>query len=180
MNQELARVVVIGSTGSGKTTFARRLADCLQSTHIELDAINWQPNWTARPRAELRELTRNAVAAERWVVDGNYSAVRDIVWPAATSIIWLNYSFPRVFGRLLHRTVRRAFTQEELFSGNRESFRLSFLDRESILWWLITTHRRRKREYRRLFAEGSPSNTSLREFRHPAQAEAFIQSLDPA
>jgi adenylate kinase family enzyme len=65
MNQELARVVVIGSTGSGKTTFARRLADCLQSTHIELDAINWQPNWTARPRAELRELTRNAVAAER-------------------------------------------------------------------------------------------------------------------
>ncbi len=81
----LQRVVVIGTSGSGTTTFARRLAAILSMPHIELDALHWEANWQEVPRPVLRARTRQATAAPRWVVDGNYSSVRDIVWPRATS-----------------------------------------------------------------------------------------------
>ena len=77
---DLRRIVVIGSSCSGKTTLAKKIADELGIQHIELDAIHWMPNWVPRPPEELRTLTAAAVAQDRWVVDGNYRVVRDIVW----------------------------------------------------------------------------------------------------
>ena len=89
---DLRRVVVVGSSCSGKTTLAKRIADDLGIQHIELDAIHWMPNWVERPPEELRKLTAAAVAQDRWVIDGNYLVVRDIVWERATTVIWLDYS----------------------------------------------------------------------------------------
>ena len=115
------RIVVVGTSGSGKTIFARQLAGILDYAHIELDALHWGPNWTARP--EFPELVRVAIIADNWVVDGNYRTVRDQVWARATAIVWLNYPFRVVFCRALARTVRRLVSRELLYSGNRESFR---------------------------------------------------------
>ena len=129
----LDRVIVVGTSCSGKTTLAKTLAHTLNVPHIEMDAIHWLPDWQARPTEEVRQLTAAAVAARRWVADGNYSIVRDMLWGRATTLIWLNYSFPVVFGRALWRTTHRIITRQELFSGNRESFRQSFLSRNSIL-----------------------------------------------
>ena len=84
---ELSRVCVIGSSCAGKTTFARRLAERLEVVHIELDAIFWLPGWQERPRDEFRSLIGAAVAGERWVADGNYSRVQDLIWARATTII---------------------------------------------------------------------------------------------
>src|SRR5262249_30085992 len=100
----LERVLVIGSTGAGKTAFARRLSDALGWPYIELDALFWGPSWTPRP--DFASLADSATAGQRWVVDGNYSKIRQLLWPRATSVVWLNYSFLTVFMRTLHRTVR--------------------------------------------------------------------------
>ncbi len=174
---DLDRVVVIGTSGAGKTTFSRALAGILGVPHIELDAIHWQPNWTGRNRAEFRTLTGKVVAQDSWVVDGNYHVVRDIVWPRASTVIWLNYSFTIVFWRVFGRTLKRIIRREEIFSGNRESFRLAFLSRESLLWWVITTYSRRRKEFRALFNERVFPNLSLIEFRSPDQAHMFLESL---
>ena len=125
MKNEMARVVVIGSSCVGKTTFAQALARVLSSPHIELDALYWQPNWTPRPPEEFRKLVEQELSQGCWVTDGNYSVVRDLVWSRATTVIWLNYGFPLVLWRALTRTARRVLTQEELFSGNRESLRMA-------------------------------------------------------
>ena len=106
----MKRVVVIGSSCSGKTTLARRLAQVLNAPHVELDALHWGPNWTERPTEVLREAVSERVAGDSWVVDGNYTKVQDIVWPRATDAVWLNYPFPLVFGRALWRTLSRAVT----------------------------------------------------------------------
>ena len=116
----MERVVVVGTSCSGKTTLARRLSQVLGSPHVELDAIHWEPGWQERPVDEVRRMAGEAAAGERWVMDGNYSAVRDIVWGRATAVAWLNYPFRVVLWRCLCRTIRRAITREELFSGNRE------------------------------------------------------------
>ena len=135
--EPMKRVVVIGSSCSGKTTLARRLAEALGCEHIELDALYWGPGWSEAPREAFRAAVEERLAGDRWVMDGNYSVVRDVVWSRATDAIWLNYPFPIVLGRALVRTLRRIVLREELFGGNRESFRRAFLSRGSILWWVM-------------------------------------------
>ena len=178
----MSRIVVIGTSCCGKTTLARRLAECLDCRHVELDALHWLPHWTPRPIDEFRDLVRGVSASDRWVIDGNYSVVRDLYWSRATVFVWLDYSFPTILGRGLRRTVKRSITRETLFSGNRESFRQSFLSRDSILVWILTTFRRRRRRYRRLFQEMRASDPSeegrlLLTLRRPREAELFLRFL---
>lgn len=170
----LQRVVIIGTSCSGKTTFATELARVLGTEHIELDALHWRPNWTPAPIHEFRADAARAVAAETWVLDGNYNKVRDLVWARATTLIWLNYSFPVTARRALVRTWRRSFYRQELWAGNREDFRLSFFSKDSILWWVLTTYRRRRAEYPPLFQQ--PENRHLRVvvLTTPARAARFL------
>ena len=180
MQSDMARVMVVGCSGSGKTTLARQLAQVLGASHIELDALYWLPHWIPRPTDEFRALVAMAVSQEHWVTDGNYSAVRDLVWSRATAIIWLNYPFPTVFRQVLRRTLRRTLTHEELFAGNHESWRRSFLSRDSILWWVITTFRRRRRQYRALFDQPAAVAYTRVEFRRPSEARRFLVALGAA
>jgi adenylate kinase family enzyme len=165
------RIVVVGTSCSGKSTLARRLSARLGRPHIELDALHWGPGWTKRP--DFRERVAEAVAAEAWVTDGNYSVVRDLVWPRATAIVWLNLPFPLILMRALDRTVRRIVSQQELYGDNRESFRSAFLSRDSILLWVVTTYYKNKRRYRRdLKAEALPG-IEIFELRSRADVDAF-------
>ncbi len=168
---------MVGSSCSGKTTLANSLSEKLGSAHIELDAIHWLPDWVPRPVEEFRKLTGVAIAEESWVVDGNYSSARDLVWPRATALVWLNYPFRIVFWRALRRTISRAITRKELYSGNRETFAQAFFSRESILWWVITTFRRRRREYQAVFQRGDFPHLGIVELKRPADADRLLQSL---
>lgn len=93
-------------------------------------------------------------------------------------MIWLNYSFSIVLWRALTRTLRRGLTREEIFSGNRESLRMAFLSRESILWWVLTTFHRRRKRYRSLFVTRTSSHLAYVEFRNPTEAENFLTKLE--
>jgi len=104
----MKRVIVIGSSCSGKTTLARRLAELLGSPHIKLDALHWGPDWSEVPRERFRAALEKRVEGDRWVVDGNYSAVRDIVWERATDA---ELRRPRDAGMLL-ANLRRGTDKE--------------------------------------------------------------------
>jgi adenylate kinase family enzyme len=173
----MERVVVIGTSCAGKTTLARRVAQAIGSPHVELDAIHWLPGWVEAPEEEFRSAVRKRTEGPRWVVDGNYTKVQDIVWSRATDAIWLNYTFPVVFSRALARTLRRVFLRERLYNGNCESFRNAFLSRDSILWWVITTFRRRRRQYREQFARGVFPGLNLTELRRPRDAKRLVEAL---
>lgn len=138
----MRRVVVVGNSGSGKTTISRALADRLGVPHVELDAIFHQPDWQELPRPEFRRRVAAAVAHGGWVVDGNYSAVRDIVWPLADTLVWVDPPRRTVLRRVVTRTLRRVVTRQELWNGNREPWRnLTTLDPErSIIAWSWSRH----------------------------------------
>ena len=172
------RIIVIGSSCAGKTTLAKNLAALLNVHYIELDAIHWKKDWVEREDVEFRELLQTAIFENKtWVMDGNYSIARDITWKQATTIIWLNYSFPLVFWRALKRTVRRVFTQEELYSGNRESFRHSFLSRESILLWVLMSFWQRRKKYREIIELKAFPHIHFIEFRRPAEPARFLEKI---
>jgi adenylate kinase family enzyme len=166
------RVAVVGTSCSGKTTFAHRLAGILGTEHVELDALYWGPGWTPRPDF-VRDVSA-AVEREHWVIDGNYSAVRDLVWRRCSAIVWLDYAFGRVFYRALRRTARRVATGERLYGGNRETIRSALFDRDGIPWWVVRTHARRRRELPGLLRQPAYRHAMVIRLQAPAEADAFL------
>ncbi len=75
------RVAVVGTSGTGKTMLASRVARRLGIPHVELDALYWEPGWSEVSTPVFRERAGQALQGDAWVVDGNYSKVRDLVWP---------------------------------------------------------------------------------------------------
>jgi adenylate kinase family enzyme len=139
------RIVVGGTSGAGKSTLGRRLSSALGITWYELDSYFHGPNWTPQPdfRDRVDEITRG----ERWIADGNYGLVRDFTWGRAEMLIWLDYSMARVMRQLLPRIVTRSMRREELWNGNREDIRTHLFKKESLIWWVLSTHHRRRRQW---------------------------------
>jgi adenylate kinase family enzyme len=172
-----ARINVVGTTGSGKTTVARAIAARLRIPHIELDALFWRPDWGETRDEEFLPRVDSATDAPSWVLDGNYSRTRSITWPKADTIIWLDYAFPRVFWQLLQRTVRRALTKEAMWDGCEESWRGSFLSRESILLWCLQTYWKRRRNYPEVFARPEHAHLRVVRLRTPLATCRWLESL---
>jgi adenylate kinase family enzyme len=171
------RVVINGTSGSGKTTLARQLSQLLDIPHVELDAFRHGPNWTETPDDIFRERVSGALQGDCWVVDGNYSVLRDVVWPKATTVIWLDYPFPLVFWRLFWRTMRRSAKQEVLWNGNRESLWTQFFTKDSLFLWVLKTHWRRRKSLPLTFA--LPQYSHLRVIHHysPRQTRKWLDEI---
>jgi adenylate kinase family enzyme len=143
----MRRVAIVGASGNGKTTLGRELARRLDVPFVELDALHHGPNWAEPPLEEFRASVAEATAGDGWVVDGGYERkLGGIVLDRADTIVWLDLPLPVILGRLLRRTLRRIRTREELWAGNRESWRGAFWGGESLFAWTIKTHYRRRRE----------------------------------
>ncbi len=173
------RIVVVGATSSGKSTLAEKLARCLGANYIELDALNWEPNWQAAPLEVFRARVEEATQAEKWVVAGNYHVVRDLIWPKAEAVIWLDYPFLTVFWQLTRRTFRRWWTKELLWGTNRESLwnHFKLWSPNSLFHWLFKTYWRRKREYPLLFSQPELQHLKLIRFQHPKETNEWLEAL---
>ena len=173
-NETMKRVVVVGSTGAGKSTLAEQLAAGLGGAFVDLDALNWGPNWTPAPLDVFRARAAAALVGERWAVAGNYRNLRDITWGRADTLVWLDYPLPLIMGRLLRRTVRRIVTQEELWGGNRETLRSQFTGRDSLFLYATRTYARRRREITAELARPEHEHLTVWHFRRPAETAAWL------
>lgn len=168
----MRRVVIVGTTGAGKTTLARALAAKLGATYVELDALHWQKGWT--PAADFVSQVKEALQAECWVVDGNYNnQVQPYILSLADTLIWLDYSFGTKLWRLLKRTCYRVLTREVLWNGNMETIRSQFFSRDSLFIWFFKSHWRQRRRYETLF-EDAPEHLTLFRLYDPEEAERLL------
>jgi adenylate kinase family enzyme len=135
------RVSVVGTSGVGKSTVASSLARLLGADFLELDSLQHQADWTPLPTPEFRVRVAAVAEGERWVIDGNYSRVQDIVWARADTVVWLDLPRRTVMRRVIWRTLRRVGGRVELWNGNRERWRNFFaLDKEeSVIVWARRT-----------------------------------------
>ena len=165
------RIAIIGTSGSGKTTLARRLGAQIDAPVIELDALNWGPDWTNRSRTDpsaFMQSVREAISADRWVVDGNYSLVQPLTLQRATDVVWLDYSRGTIMRRVIARSVSRAASDRELWpdTGNRESWR-RWLDKEHPIRWAWDTHAKNRARYEAMFASPETAHLRVQRLRRP-------------
>jgi adenylate kinase family enzyme len=175
----MERVVVIGSSsGAGKTRLGRALAARLGVPFVELDALFWrQGNWIEPEREVFRARVEEATRGERWVVDGNYSQSRDIVWPRADTVVWLDPPFPVMYWRILRRTIPRILRREVLWAGNRETFRNTFFSRNSLLVWSLRTYPGRRQRFERALVLPEHAHLTVHRFRSNAAAWRWLALL---
>ena len=171
------RIAIVGATGSGKTTLAGQLSSTLALYHVELDSILWLPNWQKEDLAIVRLQVQKQLDQASWVCDGNYSKLRDLVWQKADTIIWLDYPFLLVFYRLFIRTIQRVIFRTRLWHNNRESFRNTFLSKDSLFLWLFQSYPRLKKGYPLILAQPEHSHLKVLRFTRPVQARQWLQEL---
>jgi adenylate kinase family enzyme len=170
------RISVVGSSGSGKTTVARRLGRELGLSHVELDSIHHLPDWTSMPRDDFRAHVAEVVAGDGWVVDGNYRAVRDLVWDRADTVVWLDLPRATTTARVLRRTLRRTLTRQELWNGNHEVLRnLVRRDPEkNIVLWAWTKQPLLREQYAAALADVPDT---VHRLHSPREVRWFLRSL---
>jgi adenylate kinase family enzyme len=173
------KIVVIGTTGSGKSTTAAKLADILGLDFIDLDALHWEPNWVDAPVDVFRARVEAATRSPGWALAGNYSKTRDLVWSRSEAVVWLDYPFWTVFWQLTRRSFARWWNKELLWGTNYESLWTHFkLWSEDSLWhWLVKTYWRRKREYPMLLARPENAHLHLIHMKTPQETRAWLDSL---
>ncbi len=172
----MQRINVIGTSGSGKSWFSSKLASCLDVAYIEMDALNWKPNWQEASNQEFVDCLTQACSVDAWVLDGNYSRTNEFKWQRVDTIIWIDYGFMRTFFQVVKRSFHRAWTQTEVWkgTGNRESFKRSFFSSESVIHWMLINYRRNKKRYAKLMANPPNSNIKCIHIKSVNDAKNFL------
>ncbi len=173
----MKRIVIIGSSSSGKTTLGKALSKKFNIEHKELDLFFWEPNWTQADDETFRKRVDPFTAQEDWITDGNFSQVRDLVWGRATSVIWLDYPFHIIIRQFFKRSIIRSFKKEELWSGNKETLWNSILKSDSLLVWILKTYKRNKKRYSALMESTDYPNIKFIRLKSPKETEQFLSKL---
>ena len=175
---QMQRINIIGTTGSGKTTFAVALAEKLGYPCVQMDQLFWKPNWQEPSDKEFFPKLTKALAGEHWVLDGNYSRANTIKWERADTVIWLDLGYLRTLLRLLRRTVWRAYTRQELWpgTGNKESFSKSFMSGDSILAWFFRSYRKNKSRYSDLMQSSDYEHIEMIRLQSPNEMQIFLDA----
>lgn len=170
------RILILGRTGSGKTTLARELAATIGVPHVELDALYFGPDFSTVPLSVLRERTSAAIAGDRWVTDGNKSAVRDLVWPRADTVVWLDYPLVVSLWRLGRRALWRTSVLKSQAAEKDGGAGLprQFLSAANGVLTALRSHKGQRREYPRMFAKQENQHLAVVRLRSPRATRDWL------
>jgi adenylate kinase family enzyme len=164
---------MIGSSGAGKSTFARALAERLVCPLLELDSIYHQPNWTPLPDDEMRARIDAFVAGETWVCDGNYRRFSAPIVARATDLVWLDLPKAIVMTQVIFRSAQRAWSGRPLWNDNRERVS-AWLDPDHPIRHTWSNFDRLRRERAQLVTTAELAHLRVHRLRSRRETRAFL------
>ncbi len=174
------RIIIVGSSNSGKSTLGQHLATRMNVPFIELDALYWEPGWVEPDTDVFRERVRQAIQLGSWVVAGNYSQQVDVSWPEADTVVWLDLPLPTVLRRCIVRTWQRYRSQELLWGTNRERFWAHLMlwsPKKSLISYTIARHRARRRRYEEQMCDSRWSHIAFVRLTSAKDVEKWVAEL---
>ena len=124
------RIMIIGSSGAGKTTLAIQLNNLLNIPVIHLDKEYWKPGWIESQQEEWNEKLNKMVNNGRWIIDGNYGGTYelDIRFSKADTVIFLDFNRYICMYRIIKRWIQNyGKTRIDMAEGCKEKIDLSFI-----------------------------------------------------
>jgi len=177
--EQLQRINIIGTSGVGKSTFARKLSSKLNHQYIELDSLYWKPHWRESTDQEFHQKIEVALAPQKWVLDGNYQQTEKLKWKYVQTVIWIDYSFHRVVYQATKRAFYRILTKKELWpnTNNRETFMKTFFSKDSIIFWTLTTYHKNRKRYESIMQNPAYSHIRFIRIKSPKEAKNFLENI---
>jgi len=179
------RIHIMGNTCAGKSTLAEQLAIVLRIPAVDLDALNWLPNWVGLTQTDPAAFDRRlseATAGDHWVVAGSYSAhCQRVFWPRLQTVIWLDLSLVRIVTRVFARSWRRHRSGELLWGTNTERIWPHFKvwHEDSLVQWAVTQQRRKQRWMLAQILDPRWAHIRFIRLRSPAEVDALVNALSP-
>lgn len=173
----MQRIAVVGPSGSGKTTLARWLHHRLGLPCTDLDDVFWRPGWQPAPIGEFRRAVDRLTRASAWVLAGNYGVARDLIWPRADTLVWLDLPLPRVLWRTTARVVRQARSGESIRNGNRQAIGALFFGKDPLLWYTVRTLPQQRRDWPQVLQAPELRHLSVVRLRSAAQVARWRSEL---
>ena len=140
------KIIITGTTCTGKTTLGKKIAEEFSIAQIDLDDIHFLPNWIEKENdVFVNDVNTELRKHQEWIVTGSYqSLLKDTVWQKANLIIWLDYPLHLILRRYFIRTYKRVFLKEKCCGDNYETLGKTF-SKESLFLWIFKTYWHRKR-----------------------------------
>jgi adenylate kinase family enzyme len=172
---------MVGSAGAGKSTTGRELARILGVPFVELDSIYHQPDWVPLPVEEFRRQVAEVAAGDAWVVDGNYSAARPLVWARADTVVWLDLPRRTVMRQVIWRTLRRVAFRAELWNGNRERWAnlFTWVPEDSVISWAWHRHGVYRERYAAAAIDPAYAHLRFVRLRNRREVRRFLAGARP-
>lgn len=177
----MKRINVVGTSATGKSTFSRVLATKLGLHYIELDNLFWLDDWQECPdeiffakiEAEVSNFTQG------YVIDGNYTRSIPVKWAEIDTVIWLDLPFSVNLYRSVKRIFQRASSQKNLWpDSNNQDGLFRMFGRDSIVWWMIKTHRKNRQKYLQMMNAPEYQYICWIRLKNQKEVDAFLQHLD--
>lgn len=172
----MQRVMIIGGSGSGKSTVARKLGDVTGLPVIHIDKLFWQPGWVERPKAERDRLIHDAIASEHWIIDGNYSSTFDQRAARADTIVFLDIATARRVARVVWRMAAHyGRSRPDITEGCPERLNADYLD--FVVNWVAGYHRRGARAKALKLLEQSRRQSTVHHLKSPRDVDRFLAGI---
>lgn len=169
---QVSRILIYGVTGSGKTTFARRMGELTGLPWHSVDDLTWKPKWVVVPDDEQRRRIEEICAGEEWILDTAYGKWREVPLARAELIVALDYPRWLSLSRLIRRTLARLVDRRTICNGNRETLRTLF-GRDSIVLWHFQSFQRKRARMRAW--SSNPGGPEVHRFTSPRQLEDWLR-----
>jgi adenylate kinase family enzyme len=169
----MQRVLVMGSSGSGKSTFARRLSEITGLPFVSLDALYWKPGWVASDNTEFEQRVAEVARRPQWVMDGNFtgSGAGELRRQVSDTLIW--FDLPRsscMFGIMKRIAGSYGKVRPEMAEGCPEKIDFEFF---RYVW----TYRRQQRPRLLAYFQGLRADQSFVCFTDRTQASDYLNEI---
>jgi adenylate kinase family enzyme len=168
----MKRIVVIGCSGSGKSTFSRKLQQVTGNPLHHLDKLFWLPDWELRSDVEQDRIQKERIKEDNWIIDGNYQRSLPIRLERADTVFFFDYPRRLCLYRALKRIVsNRKRTRPDMGEGCPERFDWEFM---KFIW----NFNKNNRPGLIALLDQAPDGTKVQHFRRPREAADYLRALE--